>query len=398
MRSATPESAGPNLLHDTVVRSYYFLFYAILGSFMPFVSLFFERTLHFSGTEIGSISSVRQLLAVLAPPLWGILSDRLRMPRLLIAVGLAGSGGALLLFNEVRLFWPMMLLMTFFSFFHSPMAPLIDSITLGYSARTKARFGRVRAWGSLGFVFVGVCLWMVVRGDAGLGLGFWSAAVCAFLALTLVPLLPAVEAPSRGHVSRRAFAVFRQRDVFVLAFCALMGSFAMTSYYAFFSNYLHHVGLDAKWMAPIWALGPVSEMPFVFYADDIVRRVGIRRVFAMGLAAIAVRLFVLSLQPPTAIIVLSQCLHAFTFGAVTVGGLIYINSRAPADLRASAQSIYGADLGLGGVAGCVAAGWLVDGLDLWRMMAVNAGIAAAGLVVFLVFFRAHVEEGAERRA
>jgi len=119
-----------------------------------------------------------------------------------------------------------------------------------------------------------------------------------------------------------------------------------------------------------------------------VRRLGIRRVFAMGLGASALRLLVLALGPPMAIVVASQFLHAFTFGAVVVAGLIYINSRCPADLRASAQSIFNAGfLGAGGVLGSLVAGWFFDTFDMWTMMLAHAAIAGIGLVAFVLFFK-----------
>lgn len=375
-------------LTSAALCSHYFLFYAILGSYSPFLGLFLEKELRFGGSQIGSVFSARQLLVALAPPLWGYLSDRLRVPRILIAAGLAMSGASLLMFNELRIFWQIMALMIVFSFFNAPLAPLIDSLTLSYSACSRSRYGRFRSWGSLGFVFVSMCLWLLLRRKVYLGITFWAGAVFSMLAMLSLPLIPNVAIPRKGFVGRRAFRAFLQRDVLIITFCGFLGQAAMMGYYSFFGNYLHAAGFDRQWIGPIWAVGAVAEIPFIFFADDIIRRIGIRHVFALGLIGIAIRLFVLSLQPTAAIIIISQCLHAFTYGALFIAGLIYVNKRSPNDLRASAQTIYCAVLhGAGGILGSLAAGWLVDTFDIRNMMLIHSVVAAAGLLTLILFFQ-----------
>ena len=111
-----PRSVGP-----LVLRSYYFFFFAVLGYSIPFINLFFEKTLHFSGKQIGSITAVRLMMAVVVPPIWGILSDKLRGPRFLMAIGLGTSAVALILFGAVALYWQALLLMGIFAFFSPSM-------------------------------------------------------------------------------------------------------------------------------------------------------------------------------------------------------------------------------------------------------------------------------------
>ena len=382
-----PVAVEATSVASAALKSCHFLFYAVLGSYSSFLGLFLEKELHYSGAQIGSVFSMRQLLMAAAPLLWGCLSDRIRMPRLLIAVGLAVSGASLVLFNNLVVFWQVMTLMAVFAFFNAPLGPLIDSVTLSYTSGSRSDYGRFRAYGSLGFVVMSLLLWAMLRGGSTLGTAFWAGAAFSMLALASLPLLPATMVPRRGFVGRRAFAVFAQRDVLILTLCGFLGYVAMMSFYSFFGNYLHHGGFQQQWIAPIWAIGTVAEMPFIFFADRIVRRIGIRQVYALGLISIALRLFVLSLQPSTAIILISQCLHALTFGAIFIGGLIYVNRRSPDDLRASAQSIYCAVLqGAGGIVGSMAAGWLVDAFNICSMMAIHSAIASFALLIFILYF------------
>ena len=390
--TTTPQpapSARSRSSHPLLLRSYYFFFYAALGCSAPFINLFFDKVLHFSGKQIGSVTSVRLMMLVVAPPIWGIVSDKLRGARLLMAIGLGVSAVALMLFGVVTVYWQVLLLMLFLAFFNAPLFPLIDSVTFGYLAEhPRTTYGRIRCAGSVGFVFASICLWLVLSKTTDLRVAFYAAAASSVVALVLVSGLPAVKVKSRGFIARRAVRLFLRRDLLVLTLCGVVGRGAMEGYYSFFSIYLDGQGFDDRWIGLVWALGPIAETPFIFYSERLIGALGIRGVFGLGLAAIVVRLFVLSLEPSAAIILMSQALHALTLGAIFIGGLIYVDRRTPEDLRASAQSIFTAlMLGAGGAVGSLTAGVFVDAVGVPAMMRIHSVIAAAALIAFMVFFR-----------
>lgn len=369
---------------------YYFLFYAFHGSYLPIINLFFEKELYFTGTQIGLLFSINYVLTTISPPFLGGVSDTLHRPRTVIAACLLLSSIALVLFARLMIFWQVVIVMVLFSFFNSPLFPLIDSLALGYAGKTGVGFGRMRAWGSVGFIAAALFLGVLFAHKPDLTLAFWFAATASVLALMLVPLLPEVPVQRMGNVGRRAIAVFRQPDVLVLTLCAVLGNVAMMAYYTFFSNYLFHMAFYDKWVAPVWAIGAVAEIPFIFHADSIIARLGVRTVFAIGLGAVATRMFLLSLKPPVWLILASQLLHPFTYAAIAICGMIYLNTRCPADLRGSAQSIFGAAfMGAGGIIGSMIGGWFIDAYDVWQMMLAHGTIAGIGMILFLLFFRAH---------
>ena len=390
MESPAPQPPRPECrrAHGRVIRAYYFFFYAVLGSYMPFLNLYFDRTLGFSRSQIGAVFSMRSLMFALSPPVWGMIGDRFRIARALLAAGLGVSMLALLSFAAVTQFWQALLAMVVFASFSGPLFPLIDSIAFGYVARVRDSYGRMRIWGSAGFIGMGLLLYALFRSHSNLRLAFFAGAGACLLSLLLLPGLPSIRVRSRGIVGKRAIALYLRRDLLVFTLCGFLGNLAMMSYYTFFSNYLNVLHFDQRWIGLMWALGAVAEFPVVFFVDSLVRVLGIKTLYAVGLFGVVLRLFVLSLAPPPAIILLSQGLHALSFGAMYVGGLTYVNRRSPDDLRASAQSIYSATmLGAGGVTGSLAAGWFADHFGILAMFTIHAGIAAAGLAAFLLLFR-----------
>ncbi|HEX6006962.1 MAG TPA: MFS transporter, partial [Burkholderiales bacterium] len=72
------------------LAGFYFFYFAYLGSFAPFFSLYLEAA-GMTAVEIGLLMALPQVTRIIAPHLWGWLADRgpsrLRIVRL---TGLAG--------------------------------------------------------------------------------------------------------------------------------------------------------------------------------------------------------------------------------------------------------------------------------------------------------------------
>jgi len=384
-------------VRPALLKSYYFLFFAIYGSYLPFLSLHFKTSLGFTGTQVGSIFSLWRLLVALAPPVWGIASDKFRGSKALLAVGLVFTAFGLALFSHVQTYWQALLVMGMFAFFNGPLFPLLDSIAFSY-LRTcpKNSFGALRVFGSGGFVVVSIFLWWLVQSGTKVGTTFYVGVGCAFLALALVPMLPTVAAKPRGFIARRAARLYLQPDLLVLTICGFLSYVAMMAYYSFFGIYLNDLGVGERWIPMIVAIGAVAETPFIFYSRPIMRRLGMRTIYCLGLGAAALRLLILSMRPSLGLVIASQFLHCLTFGGIFICAIIYIDRRTPADLRASAQSFFNAALmGAGGFIGGILSGMLADATDVSKMMGAHAAIAAVALVIFVVFFKPHEQTAEE---
>ncbi|HPA15188.1 MAG TPA: MFS transporter, partial [Desulfobacterales bacterium] len=63
-----------------VIRSQYFLYFGVLGIFIPYFNLYCYH-LGFNGFQIGILSSIRSFALVLFPLFWGIMADRFHIRR-----------------------------------------------------------------------------------------------------------------------------------------------------------------------------------------------------------------------------------------------------------------------------------------------------------------------------
>ncbi|XP_035712169.1 major facilitator superfamily domain-containing protein 6 isoform X1 [Folsomia candida] len=70
--AAVATCLGPDL---TVIKGFYFLFYAALGSLFPFLSVYFKQ-LGLNGAQAGVLIGIRPLIEYIAAPLWVSLAER----------------------------------------------------------------------------------------------------------------------------------------------------------------------------------------------------------------------------------------------------------------------------------------------------------------------------------
>ncbi|MDP1716483.1 MAG: MFS transporter, partial [Burkholderiales bacterium] len=98
------------------LAGFYFFYFAYLGSFAPFFSLYL-KSIGISAVEIGILMSLPQLSRIVAPHVWGWLADR-SASRLTVArlTGLAGLASYLGVFagDGFTLLFVVLLAMTFF--------------------------------------------------------------------------------------------------------------------------------------------------------------------------------------------------------------------------------------------------------------------------------------------
>src|SRR5690242_10799750 len=129
----------------------YFFYFAFLGAFATYFSLYLQ-SLGFSAWQIGVLLTLMQVMRVVAPNFWGWLADRLGRKAVVVRISVGLSAACFALFFIAHSFAGVFVVMGLLAFFWSASLPLVEAITLGHLERQPERYGRIRLWGSLGFI------------------------------------------------------------------------------------------------------------------------------------------------------------------------------------------------------------------------------------------------------
>ena len=391
------------------VEARFALFYFCLFSVFAAVTPYFQvllRAQGFSKSSIGFIFGVLETIGLLAPPLWGWISDHSRHRRSLLAFIILASGATFLLFGWIADFWLAAGAALLFGFFYRPIIPLTDGFVLRYLSEHGGDYGRPRAAGSVAFIATVSLMELagVARGTNQAAIILSAVAGCSLvhaLCVAALPLTATEVAEREGRIERpqRHFewAIFRSAPFVVFTLISFMGRFAMMSYYSFFSLYLREaVGFqEVGWL---WALGPLAEIPVIFFSGRIIRRIGVRNLFALGIAGIALRLIGYSLAPSVWAIIPLQFLHALTFGAYHTSSLYYINRLVPSHMKQSATSIFASiSLGVSAIVSSAVGGVVIDHFGFRAMYASYGALAVVAFaLIFLVLKPVEAPGSAEK--
>lgn len=373
---------------------FYFLSFAAIALHGIYGNLYFQRR-GLSKFELGVLSTIPAWLNAVVPLMWGFFSDALRRRRLPMVIMHLGTAFfyPTFWFWDGESFWLLCVLMGFFTFFFSGTIPITDAWVLSHLARRGGDYGKLRSWGSLGFVvpLLG-SMWVLRRSELATAesllpvfIGFTGFRLVSS-AWTLV-LPDAVPAEKRSPLEWRRLKSYTRPFALVFFFSMFMGRFIFGPYYTYFSIYLDELGIADGFKGLFWVVAVGAETVLMAVSGRILKRFGEVFLLVAGLGAMAFRLFVFSLEPAWYFVLLVQTFHALTFGGTHVASMRIIHRITPESFRASGQTFLGALLGVGGVLGGMVGGLWAEAYGLAGLYRFLGVLAAFTTVLVGIGFR-----------
>jgi hypothetical protein len=248
------------------------------------------------------------------------------------------------------------------------------------------QFPRVRVWGTLGWVAVAwifPMLWLqtglaftwkppVLVGTEALGVTARLAdalraggiiAVCYGLYCLTLPKTPPKREAVVPLAFLKAFGLFRKPSFAVLMGAGLLLLPIHQVYFMQTGTFLSSVGVRDSDILPAMSLGQIGEIFMMLILGMMLKRLGFKWVMVIGAMAYCLRYLIFAAPGlPLEVIVASQALHGVCFACFLAASYIYVDHLAEADIRHSAQQVFG--LVIGG-AGPILGGWLNGCLARW---------------------------------
>ncbi len=378
-------AAGTVLSRFAAVSCTYF---AAMGMFAPYAPLWFQ-SLGMSTLAIGAISSLQSWTRVFTPYAWGWLGDHSGKRVELIRIAAAGALLSALALLGVQAAVPVAVVTVMLFLANGGVVPLYEA-TLAHLLNTgrgidPARYGRVRVWGSIGFIVA------VVAGGAllqWLGIGAFPWLVAALNATLLVAAWRLPPQRDEWHDALTSpppvLRLLRQPAVAWFFASIFFTVLAHTAMYAFLSLYLVELGYSKAAVGALWALATGAEIVFFWQQGRWFRRLASERWLQVAAASSALRFAaVAGLAAWPLVLVLSQLAHALTFAAHHAACIDLVQRHFPGRLRGRGQALYTIlGYGISGVLGGVGGGWLIERLGFaaafWAAtLAALAGLACA---------------------
>ena len=155
--------------------------------------------------------------------------------------------------------------------------------------------------------------------------------------------------------------------------------------------FLSSIGIKDSAIGPAMTIGQFAEILTMAYLGFFLKRLGFKKVIAIGIMAYFARYAIFGTSfLPAWVMVVSQAFHGFCFAFFFAAGFIYVDKLADDDVRHSAQTVFGIII-FGG--GPVVGGWLSGYLQNMYTVAGTFNysnfwytLAGMGLVTAILFF------------
>lgn len=344
-----------------------FLQFFIWGAWFVTMWRYLNR-LNFDGAQIGAAYSTTGWAAVISPFFVGMIADRFFSAQKVLAflhlLGAVLMGWVSTITDPLLFFWVLLA----YTVCYMPTLALSNTISFSQMTDPETEFPPIRVLGTIGWIAAGLLVGFMPKGVFGLetiedtNIPMRIAAVSSLVMAAYCMFLPNTPPRATGQkvtasdiLGLKALGLLKDRSFAVFILCSLLICIPLSFYYQSANGFLGEIGL--KNAAAKMTLGQVSEFFFMLTMPFFLNRLGIKKLMLVAMAAWVLRYLFFAYGDTQSMLAssflyLGILLHGICYDFFFVTGQIYVDKKAPADIRAGAQGFIAfVTLGLGMIIG-----------------------------------------------
>lgn len=359
---------------SVLIASFYFFYFALIGVHVIFVPKILAMV-GYDPLHIGIVLASAPLVRFAMPFLF-LKGFRLGQRTFFTALFLMalGAGG---FYPALKHFYPLLGVNILFGIGISLVLPYIEVIALERIG--KERYGRIRLFGSFGFIAVALVLVKFLT-TPYIGIDFLiSMALTTLLFGAIIGFRQRLTSSSECLPGEEAcrFSILNHIPLWI-GFFLMQVSFG--PFYNFFTIYATDHGVPLETTVWLWSFGVIAEIIMFYFQGPLLRR-NLLTILQITAFITVLRWSVVALFPDSTLLLFaSQSLHAFSFAlfhSASIAILFHLYSAR----RLSQQFFFGISYGLGGFIGAVGSGILYQYTPAYLF----AGGAVAALAAGIAF-------------
>jgi nucleoside transporter len=360
----------------------------------------------FTGSQIGYTYLMNNIAAIISPFFVGMIADRYFASQKVM--GVLHLLGAIILYWSAGITAAGMLIfgLLLYNLTYMPTLALVNAVSFNQMRSPDAEFPKVRVWGTLGWIGAGLAITFVLskfypdieKSAVPMKMGALASILLGLYSFTLPNTPPrnvGKEVTAGEVLGLKALSLLKERSFFILALCSLLISIPLAFYYNFTNPFLNDLGMEGA--AAKQSMGQMSEVLFMILMPWFFARLGVKKMLLIGMLAWVVRYAMFAngnLGSMAWMLYGGILLHGVCFDFFFVTGQIYVDQKAPREIRASAQGFialitYGVGIGLGSIlSGNIVEAYTVNGVKDWKMIWwIPCILAAAISLLFALTFK-----------
>lgn len=312
------------------------MYYAACGAY-TYLSVYLKTGPKFSNQQIGILLALGQVVASIAPLVWGYIADHSRSRNRIWMLVVAGAAISALLVPISKEFALVAAALLLANCFQSSIVSLQDSVSTELCAKNGWDLGRSRTWGTLAYALMTFAVGYFLKTDTWYFFALYSLIYGASIfMIARIPNVPGYQ--SKTH-RVPYIKLFEDKGLVVMFIVNFLICLTTSFYYSFFSVYFisEEVGGTTGLFGICNALASVAEFPAVLLVARYIKKHGIERVMLFAMTFLALRWFLIGLVPNPYALIVINLLHGLSYAVTALCVVLYINERIRPEFRASAQ-------------------------------------------------------------
>ena len=359
-----------------LLSSFYFFYFSVVGVYIIFMPKVLS-SVGYSAEEIGIIFAAGPLVRFILPMLFtrGLKVSRKIFNSALIIMVVSSIS----FYFSIHNFYMLLISNIFLGAGLSLIHPSIEVVSL--STIGKQRYGKIRLFGSLGFVLVALVLVKFLTSPE-VALNFLlsltlTTAIVSFVIMTRVDKLQ----EKKAETLTNDIALFKAWQLWLgLIFMQL----SFGAFYNFFTIYATDHGISLDVTIYLWSVGVGAEIVMLFYQGKFLKD---NLLFILQLTTLltALRWFLVFMFSDNLLVLyFSQTIHAFSFALFHSAAIAYLYNFYKNKVLAQ-QFFSGITYGLGGLLGSLLSGYIYENYPEYLFL--SSALVAFGAFVFISMWR-----------
>jgi len=367
------------------------------GSFSNFINLYLERTLGFTGSQIGLVVMISMGLIIIINPILGIIGDKTGLHVLMLKIAFFMSTIFMFLLSNSSGFGLVLLILIGFEISRACIAPFIDLIMSNFCTKNKVDFGRVRVYSSIGFMITVMSVGFMIGGlqipwfnsnvigfSGFLSIGqamFFTAITFFFVSFLLMFFVPKPDKKTNAIETKIKISdittLLKNKEYQFIIIFIILSLVALESSKTFVGNHLV-IGLGAgeNIVSIMTFMMVLPEFILIPQGSRLIRFFGVKKWYIFSMVTMLIRLLVYATTQNITLFALASLLHGVGVATHISGNIAFIRRVVSGKILGLAFTIMVSIIAFSRAILSFVNGWLYEVYD---------GFAVFKLAAFLVF-------------
>lgn len=337
----------------------------------------------FSGSQIGYTYLMNNIAAIVSPFFVGMIADRFFASQKVMGVLHLIGGVLMYLSSDITTVGVLIFGLLLYNLSYMPTLALVNAVSFYQMESPDKQFPKVRVWGTIGWIVAGLVITFVLsnffEAVEQSSVPMKMAAIASILMGLYSFTLPNTPPQNVGKevtigevLGLKALRLLKEKNFLIFVLSSLLISIPLAFYYNFTNLFLNELGMTG--VAGKQTMGQMSEVIFMVLMPWFFVRLGVKKMLLVGMLAWVIRYALFAYGDLGAMVwmlYVGILLHGVCYDFFFVTGQIYVDKKAPKDVRASAQGFialitYGVGIGLGSfLSGNIVDAFTRDGVKDW---------------------------------